>query len=135
MANSDQITAHVQKDPNPRQAEYDIFIKSRYFVAQRPAAPEVTVTTDGYFRGRVVVPGPKADRRFSYIVNANDFELMTQQLYIRFTNSNTTDGADDIVRAALHTVMTDGEADEYEAALCAQYPKRCINNDHTDKPQ
>jgi len=117
MANSAQITNHIQNQPNPREAEYDIFRRSRYFVAQRPASPDITITTDGYFHGRVVVPGPLADDRYSVLLDANDFEIMTSQLYIRFTDNKTTDGADEDVRRAFYTVMTDEEANEYEDAL------------------
>lgn len=130
MANSTQITAHVQTQPNPAEAEYDLFRKTRYFVAQRPATPDVQRTTDGYYLGRTVVPGPLADKRYSYIVSVNDFEMMRSQLYIRFVDNNTTDGADEDVRRAMYTIMTDDEADIYEAALCKLYPTRCKENDN-----
>ena len=137
MANSAQITSYIREQPNTAEAEYNIFIKSRYFVAQRPATPDSQVTTDGYYLGRVVVPGPMADKRYSYLVSGNDFEVMRTQLYIRFVDNNTTDGADEDVRRAMYTVMTDDEADIYEDALCKLYPHRCNgnNNDNTKDSQ
>lgn len=130
MANSAQITAHVQAQPNPREAEYDIYKRSRYFIAQRPATPDFTETMDGYYLGRMVVPGPMADSRFSTLLDINDFDIVTSQLHIRFIDNHTTDGADEDVRRALYTVMTDEEADAYEAALCRQYPHRCRQHDN-----
>lgn len=123
MATSSQLTRYCSTQPNAAESEWELWVKTRYLVAQVPTSEDFTETTDGYYLGRVVVPGPLADPEFSTIANVNDFTYIRNQLYIRFIDSNTTTGADAHIGQALFTIMTKDEADAYESALRTQYFK------------
>ncbi len=114
---SGQITRRLQQSTNPGADKQKLFEQTRYFVAQRPAADDFADTIDGYYKGRKVIPGPKANQRLTSVLNVSDVRLMEQTHFIRFVDNKTTDGADDGVREALFTMMSPAEADEYEAAL------------------
>lgn len=124
MAHSSQITQQVVNSPNPNEMMFKIWEQTRYLVSQKPAADDYLETTDGYYLGRAVIPGPKAEPRFGMIANVNDYDLIRHQYYIRFIDSATTDNAENSISEALFTVMTPSEADEYEAVLEKLYPKQ-----------
>lgn len=117
MVTSAQITRKINNTPNPEEAEYKLWKKARYLVAQEPASADYTETTIGYFRGRHVMPGPMADGSLTPKLREVDFQVIKNQYYIRFTDNITTESADQSVGRAIYTIMTDSEADEYEAKL------------------
>lgn len=121
---SGQITQEVLKQPNPQEAKALMWKKTRYLVAQKAASDDFTETTDGYYKGRVVMPGPRADPRFGVMSNVDNLDIIESMYYIRFIDSNTTDGADASVGAAIFTIMSPLEADEYEAVLNRMYPRQ-----------
>lgn len=116
MADSSSITRVIANSPNPREAEFEIFKKTRYFIAQFPAMEGDTTTCNGYYNGCVVIPGPKAHRAAG-VVGGNDFNIMRNTYHIRFVDNNTTDGADERVRKAIFRPMTKAEADDYDAKV------------------
>lgn len=121
MANSAQITDAIQKSADPRKSKQTVWAKTRYLVAQNAAADDFTKTTTGYFEGRMVVPGPKANPKFGMLADVENLEVVENKYYIRFTDSATTDNADVSVGRALYTVMTDAQADAYEKVLAAEW--------------
>lgn len=115
---SEQITTRVNRQPNPDEAEFKLWQSTRYLVAQEPASKDFTDTVEGYYNGRMVIPGPKADPKLvPLLTNVNDFGLIKEHHYIRFTDNLTTQGADDSVGRAIFTIMSKAEADEYEEFL------------------
>lgn len=111
---STQLTNRVNAQPNPAEAELALWLQTRYLVAQTPAE-DSDYTGDGWYKGRIVVPAPKAavgSRMANY-----DLELVKNTHYIRMIDSRTTQGADASVGRALYVPMTNAEADEYEAQL------------------
>lgn len=116
MANSTQITRKVLAQADPKAAEYNIWKRTRYFIAQEVAWDGDTTTMSGYYHGHTVVPGPKAHRLAGVVAN-NDYHTFRNVYYIRFIDNATTDGADDMVRRAVYRPMTNQEADDYEAKV------------------
>ena len=114
---SAQITRRLQESTNIPRDKQALFEKARYFVAQRPASDDFSETIDGYYKGRKVIPGPKADPKLTSVLNISDVRLMEKQYFIRFVDNITTVGADDSIREALFTIMSPSEADEYEKKL------------------
>lgn len=119
MPTSAQITQRIMSSPNPLAAEQKIWERSRYLVAQNPASPDDNTTKEGYYQGRTVVPGPKANPELTSVLSVHDWAVVKHEFYIRFIDSNTTSGAADNVSAALYTVMSDAEANDYEKHLRA----------------
>lgn len=117
MATSTQITNKILQSSNPRAYEQALWERTRYLVAQKPAAADVDVTQSGYYKGRVVHPGPQANPRVSETLNVLDLDIIKDQFFIRFTDNATTSSAEESVVQALYTIMSDSEADEYEAVL------------------
>lgn len=132
MANSTQLTSWINAQNDPADAEYQLWIKARYLVAQAPAQPTNTITTSGYYHGKVVLNGPKAHRRLGRIANVNDFSVIKGTYAISFTNSVTTSGADPAIGFANFTIMTSAEADEYEKIVLAQIGQRKTHNPQHD---
>ena len=122
MANSAQITEHCKQQANPEQALNEIIAKTRYFLAQVAAEPSFKSTREGYFRGKVVVPGPLGHKALGRMVGCDNPQIIFHKHYIRVVDSATTDGADASVSQALYTSMTPQEADEYEAEVFKQNP-------------
>jgi len=120
MPTSAQITAKVMSSSNPRAAMAKLWERTRYLVAQVPASENDNTTKEGYYNGRTVVPGPKANGKLTAKLTVHDLNYVTDELYIRFIDSNTTSGAPANVSQALYTVMSDAEADDYEKHLRAQ---------------
>jgi len=116
MPTSSQITAKANAQPNPEAWEAKLYEKSRYLVAQKPAS-SVSVTKDGFYEGKVVIPGPKANPKLSAVPANTNYLLLKQVHYIRITDDKTTQDADSSVGMSLYTVMTDEQADHYEAEL------------------
>lgn len=126
---STQLTQKVNQQANPIEATFNIWLQTRYLVAQKPAASDYTETKPGYYQGRYVIPGPKYDPKLSNglaipHLTINDFQLMMNQYYIRFVDNKTTDGAGEEVSRALFTVMGTEEADAYESKLRKYYGDR-----------
>lgn len=129
MATSTQLTNMFNQQPNPMEAMFKTWIRTRYLVAQLPAADDYDETIPGYFNGRVVIPGPKANPKLSDMLGfkalkMHDFQAMMHRHHIRFIDNRTTDNADASVRRALYTVMTNEEADSYERKLKKYYADR-----------
>ena len=114
---STQITEQLRQSTNVVADKQKMFEKVRYFVAQKPAAVDFSDTIDGFYKGHKVIPGPKANPTLGPILNVTDIRLLEAQYFIRFVDNQTTDDADDDVRMALFTIMSDSEANEYEARL------------------
>ena len=116
----------LMNHPNPREAMFKMWKKTRYLVAQEPAASDYSETKPGYYKGRVVIPGPQANPKLSATMefgsaNVRDFEQMMNRHHIRFVDNMTTDNADESVKRALFTVMDASEANDYEAKLKEYY--------------
>lgn len=124
MPTSTQLTNAINQSPNPAQAEQEIWEKTRYLVAQKPAAEGETITMPGYYNGKVVIPGPKADSSISEVLNDNDLNRLKAIHFIRFVDNNTTENASAEMRQALYTVMSKAEADDYEKQLRKYYAKQ-----------
>lgn len=125
---STQLTDRINKQASPMVAMFKLWLKTRYLVAQKPAAADNSETSPGYFNGRYVIPGPLANLKLSAKLGIphltiNDFQTMMNQYYIRFVDNKTTEGADMSVRAALYTIMSEDEADSYETKLKIYYKK------------
>lgn len=114
---SGQLTQRLRHSNNVTADKQQLFENTRYFVAQRPSSDSFTDTIEGYYKGYKVIPGPKADPRLSPILNVWDIKILEAQYFIRFVDDQVTAGADDELKEALFTIMTDAEADEYEAEL------------------
>lgn len=114
---STQLTERLRQSLNPTADKQKLYESVRYFVAQKPAANDFSDTVDGFYKGHKVIPGPKADVTLGVVLNVTDIRLLESQYFIRFVDNATTEDADDDVRMALFTIMSDSEADEYEAAL------------------
>lgn len=114
---SGQLTERLRRSNNVLADKQELFEKTRYFVAQRPATNSFSGTIEGYYKGCKVIPGPKANPRLSPILNVWDIKILEAQYFIRFVDDQVTAGADDELKEALFTIMTDTEADEYEAEL------------------
>lgn len=135
MPTSTQITNELNKKHDPIAAEYALWKKTRYLVAQQPASPDYRETKIGYFEGRVVIPGPKYNPKLSdglefETPTINDFQIMKNRHFIRFVDNRTTPDAGEDVSRALYTVMSPSEADAYEKALSKQQGK---NNGNKSK--
>lgn len=129
MATSTQLTKKILEQPDPKKATFNIWKKTRYLVAQLPASDDYTESKPSYYQGRFVIPGPMANPKLSDMLgipttNMRDFELMCNRYHIRFVDNRTTDNADESVRRALFTVMSNEEADAYERALKEYYDNR-----------
>lgn len=124
MPTSSQLTDMINRNPNPAQAEQEIWEKTRYLVAQKPAVSGNSVTMPGYYNGRVVIPGPKANPELSEVLSDNDLNRLKSIHFIRFVDNNTTENASAEMRQALYTVMTKSEADDYEKKLKKYYAKQ-----------
>lgn len=114
---STQLTEQLRHSTNVVEDKQKMFNSVRYFVAQKPAAVDFAETTDGFYKGHKVIPGPKANPNLGPVLNVTDIRLLESQYFIRFVDNATTDDADDDVRMALFTIMSDTEANEYEAKL------------------
>lgn len=114
---SGQLTERLRHSTNVIADKQKLFENTRYFVAQRPATNSFSETIEGYYKGHAVIPGPKADPRLTPILNVWDIKILEAQYFIRFVDDQVTAGADDELKEALFTIMTDTEADEYEAEL------------------
>jgi len=115
MANSAAITQMIIQSSNPEETKQQIWDQSRYLISQKPSVATNSFTGDGWYEGCTVIPAPLAkvgSRQFS-----EDLATLEATQYIRFVDSNATDGADDEVREALFRPMTNTEADSYEAQL------------------
>lgn len=119
MPTSGQITAKIKSSENPHNTESELWAKTRYLVAQKPASSS-TITTDGYYKGRHVIAGVKADPTLSPLLKDQSYESIKHKYYIRFTDNLTTDNADETIGQALYTIMDNTQADEYEDALRAK---------------
>lgn len=117
MYTSKQLTHKINQSPNPQEAEFKTWQSTRYLVAQDPVSKDYAETTDGYYQGRHVIPGPKADPSVSAVLLDTDFNIIKHDYFIRFTDSLTTDSADESVGRAIYGIMTNKEADEYEEHL------------------
>lgn len=129
MVSSTQITNKLNQQPDPMTAMFKIWQKTRYLVAQEPASDDYTETVPSYYKGRFVIPGPKADPKVSDKLGfphltVNDFQTMMNRYHIRFIDNRTTENADESVRRSLYTVMDDSEADDYEKTLRKYYDDR-----------
>lgn len=114
---STQITEKLRHATNVTEEKQKMFEKVRYFVAQKPAANDFAETIDGFYKGHKVIPGPLANPELGPMLNVTDIRLLESRYFIRFVDNLTTDDADDDVRMALYTIMSDSEANEYEAKL------------------
>jgi len=114
MATSSQLTDFIRDQKNPKESKFDLWDRCRYLVAQRPIDDTIDVSNIQYYLGRRVIPGPKANERFGVLVDVDDLDVIEQQYYIRWTDSNTTANADLHIGQALFTIMTTQEADAYE---------------------
>ena len=112
---SRQITETINNSPDPVATKLEIWSKTRYLVGQKAPSPSNTTTRDGWFEGKIVVPGPMG--KYGAIPKNSDLQLMEDLYFIRFTDNATTQGADESIVRALHTVMTNAQADEYEKVL------------------
>ena len=117
MVTSTQLTQRILQHPNPEQAEQEMWAKTRYLIAQKPASKDFTGTQPGHYKGRLVIPGPKANPKLSDRLSNRDLPLLKSRHFIRFVNNRTTDNAQESVQEALFTIMTKAEADDYEAKL------------------
>lgn len=114
---SGQLTERLRHSQNVIADKQKLFENTRYFVAQRPSSNDFSDTIEGYYKGCKVIPGPKADPTLTPILNVWDIRILEAQYFIRFVDDQVTAGADDELKEALFTIMTDTEADEYEAEL------------------
>lgn len=114
---SGQLTERLRHSQNVVADKQKLFDNTRYFVAQRPASNDFSDTIEGYYKGHAVIPGPKADPKLTPILNVWDIRILESQYFIRFVDDQVTAGADDELKEALFTIMTDAEADEYEKEL------------------
>ncbi len=122
MATSTQVTNLINQQANPEEAEYKVWKKTRYLVAQRPAADDYKETKQGYYNGKVVIPGPLYNPKLSEGLefghaSLRDFQIMKSRHFIRFVDNRTTDDADETIGKALYTPMDKHEADDYESQL------------------
>lgn len=129
MVTSTQLTEKINQQANPMEAMFNMWLKTRYLVAQLPAAADYNETVPGYFHGKYVIPGPKADPKLSTTLGIphttiNDFQTMMNQYYIRFVDNKTTEDAGEDVRRALFTIMSNEDADSYESKLRKYYQDR-----------
>lgn len=114
---SGQLTERLRRSNNVLAEKQELFENTRYFVAQVPATNSFSGTIEGYYKGCKVIPGPKANPKLSPILNVRDIKILEAQYFIRFVDDQVTAGADDELKDALFTIMTDMEADEYEEEL------------------
>lgn len=114
---SGQLTERLSHSNNVDADKQKMFENTRYFVAQRPATNSFIDTIEGYYKGHKVIPGPKANPKLSPILNVRDIRILESRYFIRFVDDQVTNGADDELKEALFTIMTDTEADEYEDVL------------------
>lgn len=129
MVSSTQITNKLKQQPDPMAAMFKIWQKTRYLVAQEPAAADYDETVPGYYKGHVVIPGPKADPKLSSTLgishlSMSDFQTMMNRYFIRFIDNRTTGNADESVSKSLYTVMDDEQANAYEKALRKYHDNR-----------
>lgn len=117
MATSTQITNKILASSNPKAFKQQMWERTRYLVAQQPASDDYADTLQGYYKGKVVVPGPLANPRVSETLSVFDLDIIEDQYFIRFTDNATTSSAEESVVKALYTIMSDNEANEYEAVL------------------
>lgn len=128
MVSSTQLTDLANRSGNPAEFEFNLWRKTRYLMAQEPAAKDFTDTVPGHYKGRTVIPGPLANEKLAGLLGfptltISDYQIMRNRFHIRFIDNRTTDGADDSIRKANYTIMSKAEADDYEAELKAYYDK------------
>ena len=121
MATSAQITEACNATADPAAAEIAMLKQTRYMVAQKPAADDCHDTFPGYYNGKFVIPGPLSNPKISDVLTTYDMITLKDDYSIRFTDNLTTDNAEQSVRAALYTLMSNAEADDYEQKLVAWY--------------
>lgn len=114
---SGQITDRLKRSNTPEKDKQALFERTRYFVGQQPVREGYSGTKPGYFHGRKVIPGPKANPKVSIVLNEQDVRLLERKYFIRFVDNKTTIDASEDLKRALLTIMDDKEADEYEAVL------------------
>lgn len=117
MASSAQITEAINNSPNPEAMKHKFWMKTRYLVAQKPAVAAISVTKPGYYKGRVVIPGPQANPKLSEVLDTHDLNILENQHFIRFVDNKVTETASDDIVQGLYTIMSKAEADEYEHEL------------------
>ena len=132
MPTSEQLTAKCNAQNNPELYESKLWAKARYLVAQNPASSKSEITKDGYYKGCHVIPGPLADPELSSVLKIQDWTIVRNQYFIRFTDNKTTSNADTSVGRANYTIMDNTQADEYEKVLRQQKAERLGTNG--DKP-
>lgn len=119
MVPSTTITAACIQQPNPAQAELDFWNSTRYLMTHEPVQPGETKTSSEYYRGHRVIPGPKANPALVAPFYTNDLNTLKNVHGIRFTDFNTTAGADMETVRANYGAMDDQEADQFEKLLSA----------------
>ena len=117
MITSSQITAQCLGQPNPQQAEAQVWENTRYLMAHVAAAPDYDVTDSQHYNGHKVVPGPKSDAKLVAPLSTWDLDVLKNQHAIRFTDNITTQGADHETVRANYGVMSNAEADDFEKRL------------------
>lgn len=130
---SKEITAHLLSfnDQNAEQELERFFNDIRYFVAPHPASPNFLQTQIGYYRGRVVYPGKKANKYVMQpLAQSISADYALYSLGLVFADFNVSGMADERMKQGIVEVMTEDEADEYERTVLQQrgYNETTINN-------
>jgi hypothetical protein len=120
---SAHITELVKSKPEVHQAaELErIFNDCRYFIAPEIATGDFLETKIGYYKGRVVHAGKKANKHVTYPMRENiSIDYAINQMGFVFVDFNVTGIADENMKRGILEIMTDAEADEYEREVMRQ---------------
>lgn len=120
MITSSQVTAQCLSRPNPIEAENQVWMNTRYLMSHTAAADDYDVTDSQHYNGHRVVPGPKCNADLVAPFDTIDLNILKNMHGIRFTDNVTTEGADHETVRANYGLMSDAEADDFEARLKAK---------------
>ena len=116
MAHSSQITNIILTAANPLEERDRIWSKTRYLVAQKIKTEEFVGTDQDHYKGYHVLPGPAANPETCGMIDGiENVDNMEAKYGITFIDFKTTEGADTDVVSAPYTVMSDAEANDFEA--------------------
>jgi len=123
MHTPDIITQKINGSVNPEETKQKIWESCRYLMTVERPVLSYDETTDEYYKGHKVIPGPKADGELVAKLDENDLDILENQYFIRFWNNAVSDNAGEDIAQGLYGVMDKTEADDYEKILREQRDK------------
>lgn len=123
MSTSAQLTQDIIQSNDSKARMRELFLNARYFISQT-ATGDADVTRLGWYQGRIVYHANRAHNNFPKMEHINRPEHVLDVYHITFIDYEGTDDANDEMVKANYTIMSDEDADAYEAAILAELKSR-----------